>query len=122
MAKIPAPELPVKTNKPSKYHAVQTNGYASKKESRVAQELHLRQRAGEISDLREQVPFVLVEGRNGVQPVTYIADFVYREWRMVDGLRVGKDVVADAKGMRTDVYKLKARMMYLLMGITVVEL
>jgi len=43
----------------SKYHAVRTNGYASKKEARYADELWLRQKAGEIHFWLEQVPFRL---------------------------------------------------------------
>jgi len=98
----------------SKYHAVRTNGYASKKESRVAEELKLLERAGKIRDLREQVPFVLVPGRNKVRPITYIADFTYIDNEI--------PVVADAKGMKTPVYNLKKKLMYLLCGIEITEL
>ena len=110
--------------KVSKYKAVPTNGYASKKEAKVAADLKYREMAGEISDLREQVPFVIAEGRNKVRPVTYIADFCYTEWvgKDTDGTRIGVAVVADAKGFKTAVYQLKKRLLYLLMGITITEL
>src|ERR1019366_5102709 len=57
----------------SKYHADRKNadgtkhGYASRKEARVAGELAILAKAGRILDLREQVPFELVKGRNGIQ-------------------------------------------------------
>lgn len=46
--------------KTSKYHAVKTNGYDSAREAERARQLHLLQKAGAISDLREQVPFELI--------------------------------------------------------------
>lgn len=98
----------------SKYHAVRTNGYASKREANEAAKLHILADAGEIEDLREQVPFVLVAGKNGVRGVTYKADFTWVE--------DGRLVVADAKGYRNPVYILKKRLMYLLLGITIEEL
>ncbi len=101
---------------PSKYRAIRTNGYASKKESRVAGELGILARAGKILDLREQVPFVLVKGRNGVRDIKYIADFTW-----VDA-ESGLPHIGDAKGMKTPVYELKKKMMYLLCGLTIEEL
>ncbi len=98
----------------SKYKAVRTNGYASKKEAAMAAKLQLLARAGNITDYREQVPFILVPERGKERAITYVADFVYRE--------DGKQVVADVKGFRTPVYKLKKRMMSLLLGIQIVEL
>ena len=100
--------------KVSKYKAIRTNGYASKKEAKVAWELQVREAMFEISDLREQVKFVIAPGRNKVRPVIYVADFTYVE--------NGMPVVADAKGFKTPVYQLKKRLMYLLMGITITEL
>ena len=43
----------------SKYKAVKTDGYSSKKEAKRAAELKLMERAGHISGLREQVAYVL---------------------------------------------------------------
>lgn len=45
----------------NKYHAQRTGHYHSKKEARYANELYLRQQAGEISFWLEQVPLQLVE-------------------------------------------------------------
>ena len=69
--------------------------FASAKEAARWQELCLMMRAGEIEDLRCQVPFELIPAQvrpDGTreQPVRYIADFVYR-----DGCRV---IVEDVKG------------------------
>lgn len=100
----------------SKYHAVRTGKYASKKEARVASELAMLQRAGNISELKEQVPFTLLEGSGGVRGIKYIADFTWID------LDTGKYHVGDAKGMRTPVYDLKKKMMFLLLGVTVEEL
>ena len=44
----------------NKYNAHRYNGYASEKEYYRAQKLKLMQRAGLISDLREQVVFLLI--------------------------------------------------------------
>ena len=46
--------------KPSKYHAQKSGGYDSQKEHKRANKLKLMQRAGLISNLREQVPFELI--------------------------------------------------------------
>ena len=98
----------------SKYKAVRTNGYASKKEASTAATLQLLAKVGNITDYREQVPFILVPGRGKERAITYVADFVYRE--------DGREVVADVKGFRTPVYALKKRMMSLLLGIQILEL
>jgi hypothetical protein len=97
----------------SKYRAIRTNGYASKKEARVAQDLQLRQMAGQISDLRERVPFVIAKDPNGKDCITYIADFVF-----VEG---GAVVAMDAKGVRTPVFNLKEKLMKWYCGIEIQE-
>ena len=88
--------------KPSKYRNVRTeyNGkmYDSKREAAFAAELDLRQTAGEITGYLEQVPFRLPGG------IVYRADF----------LIVGKNGelrLVDIKGVETDVFKLKAKLM-----------
>ena len=84
-------------SKKSKYRNKRTNGYASKRESDVAAELHLRAKAERITVL-EQVVFPLVGG------VNYVADFVVLH-------PCGRYEILDAKGLRTDVYKIKAKQM-----------
>ena len=94
--------------------------FDSKKEARRFAELRLMERAGEISGLQTQVPFVLIpaqrdeKGRVIERAVSYVADFVYND-------KNGKLVVEDAKGYRTDVYRLKRKMMLKVHGIRIFE-
>ena len=77
------------------------------------------ERAGRITDLRRQVKFVLVPSQRGEdgkvieKQVAYIADFVY--------LKDGKTVVEDSKGYRTEVYRLKKKMMLYFFHIRIQE-
>ena len=102
----------------SKYHAqpVTLHGqrFDSRKESQRYLDLLLLQRAGEISDLERQVAFTLFEKSKYGRAVKYIADFTYTD-------RQGQRIIEDAKGYRTDVYKLKKRMMAELLGIEIKE-
>ncbi|BDU72359.1 DUF1064 domain-containing protein [Mesoterricola silvestris] len=100
-------------NAPSKYKNVRTNGFASKREAKRAFELQLLERAGEITDLKMQVPFEVVPSTPGERPVFYVADFVY--------LKGGNQVVEDVKGVRTDVYKIKRKLMAHVYGIQIQE-
>ena len=117
----------------SKYHSkrITADGetFDSKKEFRRWQELKMLEKAGNISDLRRQVKFVLVpeirEGpvqgpRGGVKPgkilerpVCYVADFTYYEGSQL--------VVEDTKGVRTDAYKIKRKLMLYVHGIRILE-
>ena len=102
----------------SKYKAVRTNGYASKKEANHAADLHVLEKAGIICNLKEQVPFDLLPAAPELgypKPLRYIADFVYVEPKK------GVQVV-DVKGFRTQVYKLKKRLLAQLRGVTITEL
>lgn len=96
----------------NKYHAKKTwmkgRVYDSKKEANRAFELEMLAKYGKIQNLQKQVPFVLQEGyvnKHGkmVRPITYIADFTYVE--------DGKLIVEDTKGMETDVFKIKRKML-----------
>ena len=96
--------------KPSKYHNQKTKTidgieHDSKREAARWAELLMLQRAGEIYNLRRQVAFELIPKQEGERACNYIADFVY-----VDN-KTGKTVVEDAKGVRTDVYKIKKKLM-----------
>ena len=101
--------------KPSKYRAVKTvvDGvtFASKREAARYLELKLMERGGIISDLHLQEPYAMVV--NGVKICKYYADFVYME--------AGQLVCEDVKGMRTQVYNLKKRLMQACHGITIRE-
>ena len=101
----------------NKYKNIKTDGYHSKKEARRANELKLLLFAGKISELIEQVPFVLapsviVQGRKR-PAIRYIADFVY--------LENGARIVEDCKGMRTPVYNLKRHLLKSVHGIEIRE-
>lgn len=106
-----------------KYRNRAVGGYSSAKEARRAQELKLLAKAGKISDLREQVPFVLIPGqkRNGAveRPCRYVADFTYLE--PGPEYRPWATVVEDCKGYRTPEYKIKRKLMLWVHGIVIRE-
>jgi hypothetical protein len=87
--------------------------FHSKLEAGRYQELKAMQQAGLIRDLELQPRFRLEV--NGVEVCTYVADFRY-----VD-VQSGETVVEDAKGVVTDVYRMKARLMVACLGIEVQE-
>lgn len=108
--------------KPSrnKYHAKKSDGYDSRKEHRRANELRLMQRAGLITNLREQVSYELIPTQRGAdgkvleRACDYIADFVYTD-------KDGKTVVEDTKGVKTKEYIIKRKLMLHVHGIRIVE-
>lgn len=121
----------------SKYHNQKTTTadgivHDSRKEANRWCELLLMQRCGAISDLQRQVKFVLVPAQTETFPrygkrgnrladgekvvekeCAYIADFVYTE--------NGKQVVEDAKGVRTKEYRIKKKLMRYVHGISIRE-
>lgn len=101
----------------SKYHAKKVKTadgtFDSQREYQRWCELKLLQRAGKITELQRQVRFELLPSRGRERAVHYIADFTYR--------RDGELVVEDAKGVRTDAYVLKRKMMLHLKGISIQE-
>lgn len=110
----------VLANAHSKYRAQPTDGYASKKEARRAAELRVLQVQGQISNLREQVKYLLIpvardaDGKCIERACHYVADFVYDDER-------GNPVVEDCKGYRTDAYVIKRKLMYLVHGHKIKE-
>lgn len=89
--------------------------FDSKKEARRYGELKLLQQRGEIRELRRQVSYDLEVNR--VLVCRYVADFVYQE-------KVGGDwreVTEDAKGVRTEAYKLKKKLMLAVHGVEIRE-
>ena len=90
------------------------DGYTfdSKKEASRFIELKLMLRAKMISRLVLQPKFPVKV--NGQKICTYIADFMYE--------REGKRIVEDVKGFKTDVYKLKKKLVKATHGIEVVEI
>lgn len=99
----------------SKYHNRKTeiDGFVfdSKKEATRYSELKFMETAGEIKDLTLQPKFpCFVEGK---LICTYIADFQYYD---VEGRHV-----EDAKGFKTDVYRLKKKLVEALYNVTIEE-
>ncbi len=87
--------------------------FDSTKEYRRWCELRLLERAGKIQCLQRQVKFELIPKQDGETACHYVADFVYQQ----DGRRI----VEDAKGYKTDVYKLKKKLMLYVHGIRIQE-
>ena len=91
--------------------------FDSKKEYLRYIVLEEMQRKREIDGLQRQVPFVLVPSfqLNNIKykGIKYIADFVYK--------KDGKIVVEDVKGIRTDVYKIKKKLMAYIHKIEIKE-
>lgn len=109
--------------------------FDSKKEYSRYRELQLLERAGEISNLRRQVKFVLIpaqyektperytrgkhkgelkQGRLLERECAYLADFVYIDSN-------GKKVVEDTKGVKTKDYIIKRKLMLYIHGIQIRE-
>lgn len=86
--------------------------FDSKLEATRYSDLRLMEKAGAISDLALQVPFEIVI--NDQLICKYVADFVYND-------KDGKQVVEDAKGQLTQVYRLKKKLMRAVLGIEIVE-
>lgn len=85
--------------------------FDSTKEARRYQDLELMQQAGQIFELRRQVPFPIAI--NGMTVCVWLADFVYRQ--------AGQDVIEDVKGWKTDVYLLKKKLVQAQYGIKILE-
>ena len=92
--------------------------FDSKHEASRYQELKMLLNAGEITELRLQVPFELIPTfkLNGetFRSIKYVADFVYKD-------KNGFEVIEDAKGMKTDVYKMKKKLMAYVHHIVIQE-
>lgn len=112
----------------SKYHARKVtltlndgteHTFDSRHEAQVYSELALLEQAGEISDLRIQVPYELIPSQRApsgkaYRNCKYIADFVYRD-------SAGNIVVSDAKGVKTKEYTIKKKLMLQVYGIEIKE-
>lgn len=69
------------------------------------------QRAGQITELRRQVPYVIEI--NGKHICKWIADFVY--------LKDGIEHVEDSKGFKTPEYRLKRKLVEAIYGFRILE-
>lgn len=109
--------------------------FDSKKEAKRYQQLKLMEKAGVICNLKRQVKYELIpaqynNGKLVERAVSYISDFEYDELvkarqRTVmlydDASIVGKHIVEDVKGVQTDVYKIKRKLMLYKYGIRIRE-
>ena len=77
-------------------------------------ELRILERAGKISDLQRQVKYELIPKQKGERACTYLADFVYKD-------SDGNTVVEDTKGVKTDAYRIKRKLMLWVHGIKIKE-
>lgn len=104
----------------SKHRNVKTKldgvSYDSAKEANRAAELKLVASAGQIRDLRTQVPFDLFVDKQKI--CTYIADFVYFD--LATSQRVVEDVKSDHT-RKLPVYRIKKKLMKACLGIEIVE-
>lgn len=107
----------------SKYKNIKTTvgnlKFDSKKEAKRFEELLLLLKAYEIQDLRLQHSFTLIESYTAldgekIKAMKYIADFTYTD-------RKRGFVVEDVKGKRTDVYKMKKKLMKDIYDISITE-
>lgn len=105
----------------SKYHAKKTvvDGitFDSKREADRYLVLKSMEEDGTIEDLRRQVRYELVpafdvDGKR-YRATYYVADFTYRE--------NGHEVIEDVKGMKTDVYRLKSKLVAYRYGMNIRE-
>lgn len=93
--------------------------FDSQKEADRYCELKLLEKAGEIKNLELQKSFVLIpaqriKGKIVERECKYRADFTYEE--------NGELVVEDVKGMKTEAYKIKRKLMLYVHGIIVKEI
>ena len=110
-----------------KYNNTKVNGYDSKRESKRANDLKLLQITGFVSELKEQVKYLLipahyeyVNGKNKCieRECSYKADFTY--WRHFPDGSVDF-IVEDVKGVKTEVYRIKKKLMLHVHGIKIKE-
>ena len=88
--------------------------FSSKKEAKRYEQLRLLLAAGSITDLKLQQRIRCVV--NGVKVCDYVSDFSYY-------CRVKQDIVwEDVKGFKTDVYKLKKKLVKACTGIDITEI
>lgn len=124
MSLSPAPAKPWASRpKKSKYGNKPTQigaeKYRSQREAKRHRELIALERAGQVAQLRREVPFELapavrIDGRKR-PALRYVADFVYLD------TATGAQVIEDAKGVRTEGYRIKRHLMAALLGLAIKE-
>lgn len=88
----------------NKFNAVKTSGgFSSKLEAAVYNLLKLREKSGEISEIKQQQTVVLQDGPRNTR-ITWRVDFSFYD------LKTGQTTYAEAKGVETQEYKLKLKL------------
>ena len=91
----------------------QMHKHASAKEARRCDELNILEKQGIIKDLEQQPKLLLQEKfkfqGKAIRKINYIADFGYYDNEKK------KFVIDDTKGYRTDIYKLKIKLLKFIM-------
>jgi hypothetical protein len=110
-----APEEPKRPKYRNEAQWVDGIKFSSKREASRYNELRIAEKAGAIRNLKLQYVFPIVI--DGVRVCDYIADFQYEERQGDDWVRVTED----SKGVRTDTYILKRKLMLAVHGIKIRE-
>lgn len=110
----------------SKYHNIKQHGFDSKKEERRFYELSLLQRAGKITGLKRQVPFVLIptqyeNGKCVEKCCKYVADFAYYEHQGGKPVLVVEDVKGYRESAAYSLFVVKRKLMLQKYGIRIRE-
>ena len=95
--------------------------FDSLKEAERFKFLKALERSGQIKDLVLQKEYELIpkqrdENGKTIRKCSYFADFTYFD------NRTGNVIVEDVKGMKTEVYKLKSKLMLYRYGVTITEI
>ncbi len=112
----------------SKYRNIKTvvdgHVFDSKREAARWGDLKLLERAGQICNLKRQVPIVLAapvkfEGEARTKPaLRLIVDFAYDEiTRTANGMSFSNRVLEDVKGIQTTAFKIKRHLLKALHGM-----
>ena len=89
--------------------------FASRKEASRWQELKMLEKAGDITGLSRQLRIELIPKTRLYRACYYVADFVYFD------KKEKKTIYEDVKGAKTEVYKLKKKILYWRHGIEIKE-
>jgi hypothetical protein len=108
-----APKRSRYTVAPREQRTIDGMTFASLAEARRYAELKLRERIGEIFDLRCQAAFDCIV--NGVHVLTYTVDFAYRD---AEGREVFEEVKSGRSGAERD-WKLRAKLVEALHGVKI---
>jgi hypothetical protein len=99
----------LKAKKPSKYRAQKTKvdgiTFDSKGEADYYCQLKLLQRAGEVTDIKLQPRYPILDASERGKGIDYVADFLvtYAD---------GRQEIIDFKGVKTAVYRMKKKMFH----------